>query len=143
MDMEVNLDLRIAGTIDLGDSGSSERPRIEAPPRGSRSLEWERRRGGNRRSAHGESQIPGASRREKESAAKKTRQAIAAVKQAIRTEDAQRVRREARRLKDAAMHLEEAVNRSGAATETDEERSSGVVIDAEIEETAKRDQKPG
>jgi hypothetical protein len=132
--MEVNLDLRIAGTIDLGDSGSSERSRIESSPRGSRSLDDPRRLAHHDRATL---------RREKETAAKKTRQAIAAVKQAIKTEDAQRIRREAGRLKDAAERLGEAMNRGGAAMDTEEERSSGVVIDAEIEEAEKRDRKAG
>jgi hypothetical protein len=123
MDMlEVNLDLRIAGTIDLGASDSSA-------PR-SRPLESEQR------SRYPNRALPG----EEEAAAKNTRQALAAVKQAIKSDDAQRIRRAAGRLKDAATRLGEAVSRGGAA-KGDEGRS--LVIDADIEETEKRDRKPG
>jgi hypothetical protein len=122
--LEVNLDLRIAGTIDLGASGSSSRP-----------LEGERL-GRERRSGHPNRALPG----DEEAAAKNTRQALAAVKQAIKSEDAQRIRREAGRLKDAATQLGEVVRRGGAA-KGDGGRS--LVIDADIEEAEKRDQKPG
>ena len=122
--LEVNLDLRIAGTIDLGASGSSSRP-----------LEGERLER-ERRGGHPHRALPG----EEEAAAKNTRQALAAVKQAIKSDDAQRIRRAAGRLKDAATRLGEAVSRGGA-TKDDDGRS--LVIDADIEETDKRDRKPG
>ena len=67
------------------------------------------------------------------------------MKQAIKSEDAKRVRQAADRLKDAATRFSEAVNRGTATRDTSEERSSQDrdVIDAEFEEADKNDRKAG
>ena len=76
-----------------------------------------------------------------------TEQAITTLKDAMKSEDAQRIRQATERLAQVAMRLGQAAQSAGATAGAEEgSRPSGAsdhVVDAEFEEADKRDRKAG
>jgi hypothetical protein len=73
----------------------------------------------------------------------RTRQAIKAVKEAKKGDDAQRIRQATDLLKEEAMGLRDAVQSRVAATDTEHPSDAPDVVDAEFEETERSDRKAG
>jgi hypothetical protein len=136
---EGQLDLRIQGFIGLDGNGARERYRIQNSPRRLEALPAAEGDSGVENDA---TQRPSTARRQQEigqqrtsrRAVMKTREAITALKDAVKTEDTQRLRQATAHLREAAISLRDAVHRRGAATATDEEQPSGAsdVVDAEL-----------
>jgi hypothetical protein len=139
--MDINLDLRLEGQLDLRiqgyiglDGGGSRRSPIEHSGRHLRALPAAE---GDSGAADGERQRP-VSR-----AVRRTRQAIMAVKEAAKSDDAQRVRQATDRLKEEAMGLRDAVQSRVAAADAERPSDAPDVVDAEFEETERSDRKAG
>jgi hypothetical protein len=140
--LQGQLDLRIAGSIGLfngdGDKRARiqhlDRPRIQHSPRSDEQEPGYRVRWDEMEREAGPS--PGGSRlqprRAVGRAATKTRQAISAVKEAMKSDDDQRKRQATEQLKQATVRLHEAVRRASDATASGKEPDA---LDAEFEET--------
>jgi hypothetical protein len=121
--LEGELDLRIAGNIGLDGDGASTRPRIQQRDRADAG------RGAAKPITH---QITSNPERPLDRAAAETRRAITAAKEALKSEDAEQIRPATERLKQAATRLAEALARGGAAWAAEEDDQDAV--DAEFEE---------
>ena len=144
--MDIDLDLRLEGQLDLRIQGyicfdgGSRRSRIEHSGRRLRALPAAE---GDSGAADGETQRPSTSRRQQEisqqrpvrRAVTRIREAIMAVKEAAKSDDAQRIQQATDRLKKEARGLRDAVQSRVAATDAEQASDAPDVVDAEFEET--------
>jgi hypothetical protein len=144
--LQGQLDLRIAGSIGLFNGGGnkkshiqhSKRRQIEHSPRSllgrdqevGQHIRWDETESDDGPSSANSRVQP---KRALGRAATTTRQAMSAVKEAMKTEDDQRVRKATELLRQATICLREAVQRASAATTASEQEPAAV--DAEFEET--------